>query len=162
MALVKSRRASRLPLAAFPGPVTFPTFDNLENRLQQFLEGDFAAFNGGDVATWLPAVEITETANEIKLTAELPGLDLADVDVSVDDGTMIIRGEKTEERTEGEAGKKFYLSERSYGSFERAFTLPRAVDASKITAAFSKGVLTVRMPKTNGGAPKGRKIEIKG
>jgi HSP20 family protein len=155
---MKARRASRVPLPAFPGAV--PTFENLENRMRRFMEGDFAAFDGGDVATWMPAMEIAETAAELTLTAELPGMDVKDVDVSVDDGVMVIRGEKTEERKEGEEGKKFYLNERTYGAFERSFTLPRSVDAAKVTAEFTKGVLTVRMPKTNGNAPKGRKIEI--
>ena len=70
------------------------------------------------------------------------------------------RGEKLEERKEGEEGTKFYLSERSYGSFQRAFTLPRAVDAAKISAEFVKGVLTVHMPKTADAKVKGRKIDI--
>lgn len=148
-------------LSALPG---FSAFDDVENRMRRFFEkGDIAALDTDLLAQplgWLPAVEISETKDELTLTAELPGMEQKDIDISVEDSVLMIRGEKFEERKEGEDGKKFYLCERNYGSFQRAFTLPRMVDASKVAADFNKGVLTIHMPKTAEHKTKGRKIEI--
>jgi len=109
----------------------------------------------------MPATEIIETAEELTLTAELPGMDQKDIDVSVGEGVLTFRGEKLEEKKEVEADKKVYLFERNYGSFERSFALPSTVDIAKITAAFDKGVLTIHLPKTLEAKAKGRKVEIK-
>jgi HSP20 family protein len=99
------------------------------------------------------------------VTAELPGLDQKDVDVSVEDGLLTIKGEKIQEREEkkerDEEQKKVYLYERSYGSFYRSFALPPAVDAAKVNAVCAKGVLKVHLPKSAEAKPNGRKIEIK-
>jgi HSP20 family protein len=156
-----TRRAPRLAFTPFPA---VPAFEDVENRLQKLLEGTLPApFDGNYAAEaigWLPATEIAETEDELTLTAELPGLEKKDVDISVDEGVLTIRGEKVAERTEGEAEKKFHMWERSYGSFQRSFTLPRTVDAAKITADFDKGVLKVKLPKSAEAKVKGRKIEI--
>jgi HSP20 family protein len=113
------------------------------------------------VVGWLPSVQIVESKDELTLTAELPGMKESDIDMSIDDGLLTIRGEKTEERKESDEEKKFLLFERSYGSFQRSFALPRTVDVSKITAEFDKGVLEVHLPKTTEAKAKGQKIEIK-
>ena len=109
--------------------------------------------------SWLPPTDITENDVELTLTAELPGLEQKDVEISIQDGMLLLRGEKTEERKEGDE-KRYHLFERHYGAFQRAFTLPRIVDANKITAEFEKGVLKVHMPKTAEAQAKTRKIEI--
>lgn len=93
----------------------------------------------------LPAVEISEQADEYRINAELPGMDEKDVEVKLANGSLIIKGEKKEEKNESR--KEYHLSERRYGSFERAFRLPREVDPEKIQARFSKGVLQVQLPK---------------
>ena len=167
MALVRTLR--RTPTSAFGALTPFtavPAFEDMTNRMRRFFdEPDFGLFDTALAPTtlgWMPAMEITESANELVLTAELPGMERKDVDVSVEEGVLTIRGEKLEERKEGEEGKKFYLSERNYGAFERSFTLPRTVDASKVAADFTKGILTVHMPKSAETKPKGRKIEIGG
>ena len=80
-----------------------------------------------------------------------------DVEVSLSGTTLTIKGEKKQEREEKDKG--YYLSERSYGSFQRAFTLPEGADGEKIAASFANGVLTVTVPKTAQAAPK--KIEVK-
>ena len=156
-----TRRAPRLAFTPFPA---VPAFEDVENRLQKFLEGTLPMpFDGNFAAEaigWLPATEIAETDAELILTAELPGLDKKDVEISVDEGILTIRGEKHAERTEGEPDKKFYMWERNYGSFQRSFTLPRVIDPAKITADFDKGVLKVKMPKSAEAKAKGRKIEI--
>ena len=96
---------------------------------------------------WVPAIDIVESAKEFLLTAELPGMDQKDIDVSVEDGMLTIRGEKTEERKEGEDDKKVYLYERTYGSFQRSFALPPLVDGANVAAEFEKGVLKIQLPK---------------
>jgi HSP20 family protein len=109
---------------------------------------------------WVPAIDIVESAKEFTLTAELPGIDQKDIDVSVEDGMLTIRGEKTEEKKE-EEDKKVYLYERTYGSFQRSFALPPMVDGANVAAEFEKGVLKIHLPKSADAKPKGKKVEIK-
>ncbi|MGA3303995.1 MAG: Hsp20/alpha crystallin family protein [Methylovirgula sp.] len=106
-----------------------------------------------------PAVDIVEKEKEYEVTAELPGLDEKNIDVKVTDNTLTIKGEKSEEKESRE--KDRYLSERRYGSFVRTFSLPAGVDASKIEANFTKGVLTVKLPKTAEALKNEKKIEVK-
>ncbi len=87
-------------------------------------------------------------------------MDQKDIDISIEDGMVTIRGEKTEERKE-ESDKKVYLYERSYGSFQRSFALPAGIDSSKVSAEFGKGVLKIHVAKDGEAKPKGRKVEIK-
>ena len=161
MAIVKSRRPFTSPFAAgkFPG---LPTFEDLENRMRTMFESPLGAFDTEFLAqpnAWLPATDITENDLELTLTAELPGLEQKDIEISIQDGMLLLKGEKTEERKEDEE-KRYHLFERAYGSFQRAFTLPRSDDASKISAEFAKGLLKIHMPKTAEAQAKTRKIEI--
>lgn len=105
-----------------------------------------------------PALEMTETDDSFKITAELPGLEPDQVDVSYEDGVLRIAGEKKEEREEKERGYRF--SERRYGSFERMIELPAVADGEKIAAKFRNGLLTVTVPKAEDAARKARKIPI--
>ena len=106
-----------------------------------------------------PAVDVVEKVNEYEITAELPGLDEKNIEIKVANGTLTIKGEKKEEKEEKE--KDYYLSERRYGSFTRSFQVPPAVDADKIEASFAKGLLTVKLPKTEAARASEKKIEIK-
>ena len=108
---------------------------------------------------WMPAMDLVETPKEFTVAAELPGLDEHNVDVSIEDGVMTISGEKSEEKKEED--KKVYLYERTYGSFQRSFSLPSGVDGSKVTAEFSKGLLKVHIPKNGDVAQKAHKVEVK-
>jgi HSP20 family protein len=130
--------------------------DALTNRLGLNFEQPFPTPSTS--GAWLPAVNVEETADELVLTAELPGLTEEDVELEVENNILTLRGEKSEERREGDENKKFHLWERTYGSFQRSFTLPRTVKADSITADFEKGVLHVRMPKV--AEAKGRRISI--
>lgn len=107
----------------------------------------------------MPAVDIVEKEKEFAITAELPGLDDKNVEIKLSNGSLIISGEKRDEREEKE--KDHYFSERRYGSFKRAFRLPEGVDEDKIEASFDKGVLTVRLPKTEAAQKSEKKIDIK-
>ena len=106
-----------------------------------------------------PVVDVVEKEREYQVSAELPGLEEKDVEVSVADDMLTIKGEKKEEKEE--KAKNYYLSERRYGAFQRSFRLPPGVDSAKIEANFQKGVLTVTLPKTPEAQKKEKKIEIK-
>jgi HSP20 family protein len=107
----------------------------------------------------VPAVDIVERDKEYEVTAELPGMDESNIDVSLSNGMLTLKGEKKEEKEEKK--KDYYCSERRYGSFQRSFPLPEGVDADKIDASFKKGVLTLILPKTADAQKKQKKIPIK-
>lgn len=92
------------------------------------------------------AVDVSETDKAYTISAELPGVNEKDVEVSVSGDMLVIKGRKEQEREEKD--NNHYLSERSYGSFQRMFSLPRDTDSSNIQARFQNGVLTVSVPKT--------------
>ena len=106
-----------------------------------------------------PAVDVAEKDKSYEITAELPGLDAKNVEVTLRNGNIVLKGEKQESK-EAKA-KDYYLQERQYGSFERSFALPEGVDASKVEATFSNGVLTVTLPKTAAAQKPETKVEIK-
>ena len=107
----------------------------------------------------VPAVDIAEKDDGYEITAELPGMDEKNIEVRVSNGTLVVKGEKKEEKEEKK--KDYYLSERHYGSFERRFPVPDAVDAEKIAASFKKGVLTVTLPKKAEAKKPAKTIEVK-
>ena len=106
-----------------------------------------------------PAVDVIEDDAAYKVTAELPGMSENEIEVMVSGDMLTLKGEKRQEKEQKE--KNFYLSERSYGSFQRSFHVPEDVDRDKIAADFSKGVLTITMPKTAKAEGQTRKIEVK-
>lgn len=107
-----------------------------------------------------PVVDITETDESFKMTAELPGLTESDVEVSVAGGMLVLRGEKHHDRDDNRQG--YRLTERNFDAFQRSFTLPACVDAEKIDAQFADGKLTVVLPKCAvKAAEPGKKIEVK-
>ncbi len=111
------------------------------------------------MALWVPAVDVRETDNEIQVTAELPGLKLEDVSVTVENGVLTISGEKKQEIQEGKEDASYHVFERRYGRFERSFTLPRTVNADQVKARFQDGVLTVILPKAEQAKPRRVQIE---
>ena len=104
------------------------------------------------------AVDVTESDKTYTITAELPGVNEKDVEVSVSDDMLVIKGEKHQEKEE--KNKSHYVSERSYGAFQRMFSLPRGTDTTKVEARFQNGVLTVSVPKT-AEKQETRKVEVK-
>jgi HSP20 family protein len=98
-----------------------------------------------------PRIDIAESKDAIDLTAELPGVDEKDVDVTLADGVLTIRGEKKAERDEKDKDKNWHVVERSYGSFSRTISLPFDPDSAKVEAKFEKGVLHIHLPKPGGG-----------
>lgn len=110
----------------------------------------------GQVAA--PSVDIVDTEKALQVTAELPGMSETDIDITVQDGVLTLRGEKKQEKTEKDANR--YLSERHYGAFLRSFALPAGIDDSAIKATFDKGVLHITLPKLPEAAARVRKIAI--
>jgi HSP20 family protein len=112
-----------------------------------------------DVFRLAPAMDLVEEDGGYEITAELPGLDEKNVQVKLSNGTLSIRGEKKEETEKEE--KEYHLSERRYGSFQRAFRVPEGVDSGKIEASFRNGVLTVKLPKSADVKASEKKIAVK-
>ena len=143
---------------ATPGP--WRSFRDELDRVFDRFNQDFAPWNifSGNGLKW-PSVDIAEDEKKYTITAELPGLAAADVDVSLDGNMLVIRGEKRNETKTDE--KNYHLTERSYGAFQRRFSLPESVDRNAINAAVDKGVLTVALPKLASKDAIPKKIEVK-
>jgi HSP20 family protein len=137
---------------------SWPELDLFSNRLSRVFGNAWETPE--PTGAWIPAVNVEEAADELLLTAEFPGMQEEDINVDIENNILTIRGEKREAREEGAEGHKYHVSERRYGSFQRAFKLPKSVQADAVQADFESGILTVRLPK----APeaKGRTIEISG
>ena len=125
----------------------------------RMLGGDLAPRLAGEFNLTVPAVDVKENGAAFKITAELPGMAEKDVEVKVSGDMLTLKGEKRQEREEKD--ESHHLRERSYGSFERSFRLPPSVDREKISADFSKGVLTVTLPKSTEAQQREKTIEVK-
>ncbi len=135
--------------------------DEINNLFDNFFRRwDVEHFLGTDrFGTFDPKIDIVEKDKEIKVSAELPGVDEKDIDVSITKHTLIIKGEKKEEKED--KGKNYYRMERSYGSFIRTIPIPVEIDTDKAKAQFKKGVLTITMPKTAKAIKETKKIPVK-
>jgi len=161
-----SRQENRLPV-----PVSAERGDNRDTHPLLSLHRDMNrlfddAFRGFGVpafaglhrpAGW-PNVELGETDKEIRVTAELPGLDEKEVEITVEDGALTLRGEKRSEVEDKDRG----YTERSYGRFERRIGLPQGVDRDNASARFRNGVLTITLPKTEAANENVRRIPVNG
>jgi HSP20 family protein len=109
--------------------------------------GDLSRQPGSSGSNFVPAhMDVSETENEVRICAELPGVDQNDVDVTLDDDVLTIRGEKKLEREDEK--ENYHFMERSYGTFQRSLRLPFPVEPQQVKAEFNNGVLTVTLPKT--------------
>ncbi|MEO6056805.1 MAG: Hsp20/alpha crystallin family protein [Gemmatimonadales bacterium] len=138
------------------------TMTNLR-RLNSVLDEAFNSWpfqseeNGALTSSWLPACDVFEDQDAVKIVAEIPGVGPEDVKISLENNLLTIRGEKkqqAEEKTE-----RVHRYERSYGAFERTFSLPTTVDPDRIAAAYEQGILTVSIPKAERARP--REIPVK-
>ena len=112
-----------------------------------------------EVAEWVPAVDLFENADHILVKAELPEMDLKDIDVKIDNDLLRIHGERKLEQEEHR--DRYHKVERVYGTFSRTFTLPKTVDQEKVKATYDRGVLRVVLPKREETKPKQIVIEVK-
>src|ERR1017187_5430353 len=108
---------------------------------------------------WSPAVDIFETEDDLVLKADVPEVELKDIDVRVENQTLTIAGER--KFVQQDVGKGFHRIERSYGSFVRSFAVPNAFDTGNIGADYKNGVLTVTLPKPEAAKPRQIKVEVK-
>jgi HSP20 family protein len=134
-------------------PVGLRLFQDSINRL--------FSDDGVKARPWAPAVDILETENELVLKADVPGVELKDIDIQLENGTLTVKGERKVEKDEKNKG--FHRMERSYGSFVRYFTLPDTVDtvdAENVKAAYEAGVLTITLPKKEIAKPRAIKVQI--
>ena len=129
-----------------PG-LDWPTFGRLAN-----LSDDRDRLFEAPLAGWLPALDAHEDKGSFSVRVELPGMKREDIEVSLQDGTLVISGErKTEKASEG---TEIHRQERFYGKFSRALTLPTAVAGNQVKAAYKDGILTVTLPKAEEAKPK--------
>jgi HSP20 family protein len=136
---------------------------NLQERMNRIYEqsGRNQGQSGAgeeQLGTWAPAVDIYETEKEIVLKADLPGVNLADVDIRVENNILTVRGERHFEKDVKQ--DNFHRVERIYGTFVRTFTLPNTVDSEKIEASYTDGVLKIAMQKREEARPKQIKIVV--
>lgn len=137
-------------------------WENMERRFEDFLRSSFSPAVRRWVPkepSWTPAMDLTERKDKFVVTMELPGIKVEDVDVSVSDSTLTIKGEKKTEKEVKE--ESYYSTERTYGSFLRSIDLPRGVDAGKIKASYENGILEVDLPKTNESQPSRINVSVK-
>lgn len=109
-------------------------------------------------STWLPALDVSETKNDLVVKAEVPGMDPKDIDISLSDGILTIKGEKKQEKEEKE--EDYHLIERSYGAFTRSLQLPKGIQSDKIQATYKNGILKVVLPKSEEAKKKEIKIKV--
>jgi HSP20 family protein len=141
-------------MAMYPARYADP-FDRL---VDSFFGGNRPPGNGGSLMR-APETDVVETEREIRVVTEMPGLKRENIEIDLENNVLTIRGEKREERTEGEGGR-YHLAERRWGTFTRSFVLPRDVDSENIGADFADGVLTITIPKSE--KARRRRIELGG
>ncbi|MGE0152268.1 MAG: Hsp20/alpha crystallin family protein [Reyranellaceae bacterium] len=142
----------------------FDPFERLHRQIDELFSNSWltrawpgAAAPSGAV---VPSLEVSEDDRQIVATAELPGIDEKDVEVTLDDNVLTIKGEKKSEREEQDEKKNYRLVERSYGSFRRSIALDADVDAKNVKATYDKGVLKIVLPKTPQQQGRTTKIDI--
>jgi HSP20 family protein len=139
----------------------FKDFERMKEEMDRFwdsfLEGTLQG-RGEDRTEWFPSLDVSETKNDFVVKAELPGMNPKDIDISLTDGMLTIRGEKKQEREEKE--ENYHFIERSYGTFSRSVPLSRGVKHDKITASYKDGVLRVVLPKSEETKKKEIKIKV--
>lgn len=138
--------------------LSWSPFRDMQKRLEQLL-GRWPERESLAVARWAPLVDITEDDKEYLVKAEIPEVKKEDIKVSVENGVLTITGERKSEKEE--KNKKIHRIERSYGRFERSFTLPEGTDPAKVSSEFKDGILSVHLPKAPTAKPKPTEIPVK-
>jgi len=110
--------------------------------------------------SWMPAVDVRETNDALEITVELPGIEPKEVEVSVENGVLTLKGSRNFEKAS--EGETYHRVERAYGSFERSFSLPTNVDPDKVHAVYRHGVLHLTLPKREEAKPKSISIKVEG
>jgi HSP20 family protein len=141
----------------------FTTFEGLYDfrdemdRLIKGLSGWGQLESGEEGMSWFPAIDLEDETDKYVVKAELPGMKQQDIKVTVNDGTLVLSGEKKEEHKEKKGS--YFRHERSFGKFQRAFTLPSHIQSDKIKAHYKDGILEIDIPKSEEVKPK--QVEVK-
>ena len=149
------KKDSENPLSEFHKEMN-RLFDNFSERMfgRSWSKRDLP-----EIAIAYPKMDVSETDKEFKVSAELPGMDEKDIEVSVSNEVLNIRGEKKAEKEEKKPN--YYCMERSFGKFQRSIPLPIEVDKDQVKATFKKGVLNIVLPKSEKAVKDNKKIEVK-
>jgi len=135
----------------------------IQNEMNKMFNSSLVRWGDRDVGllegAWSPAIDVYDSKDNVMVKADIPGMKKDEIEVSVHGDTLIIKGEKKQEKEVKE--KDYVRTERFYGSFNRAISLPAAVDASKVNATYKNGVLELVLPKKEESKPKQLKIDIK-
>ena len=143
-------RVQRFPISSS----VFEPLLNLDREISNILDdGSFGT------SVWTPAVDVAENENEVQVKVELPGVSKDDVKITMQENILTIRGEKKQDKET--KNTEYHRVERSYGSFQRSFTLPTSVKHDKIEASYNDGVLTVTLPKAEEAKPKQIEVKVK-
>jgi len=143
-------RVQRFPISSS----VFEPLLNLDREISNILDdGSFGT------SVWTPAVDVAENENEVQVKVELPGVSKDDVKITMQENILTIRGEKKQDKET--KNTEYHRVERSYGSFQRSFTLPTNVKHEKIEASYNDGVLTVTLPKAEEAKPKQIEVKVK-
>lgn len=148
MRLVRYKPAAGLPVYPDHFERMFDDFFGVNRRKMDLQNFD-----------WTPRVNVEELEDRFEITAELPGMKKEDIDIEVQDGVLTLKGERKYEKEEKETN--YHICERSYGTFQRAFTLPENVRADDIEAEYKDGILRLGLPKAEPQKPKEIKVEVK-
>ena len=158
----KKSKSSEVPVRR--GDTLSDLHREMNDLFNRFLDGFDSSFlpaewKGGVLDMAAPKLEVSETDEAIEVQAELPGLDASELDVSIDGNMLNIQGEKKQEKEHKK--KNVHVTERSYGKFKRSVFLPvEQLNLDKVESKFSKGVLTLKLPKTSEARAQRRKIEV--
>ncbi|MFH1739965.1 MAG: Hsp20/alpha crystallin family protein [bacterium] len=137
----------------------FRTCNPFTSELEKLFNSPIFGEGGQPMRAFAPAIDLYEDDNKIVVKADLPGIEEKDIDVSVTDGVLTLKGEKKHEHEEKDGN--WHRIERSYGSFTRSLALPDGVDHEKVAAQYKNGVLEITAPKSEATKPKTIKVEVK-
>ncbi len=134
-------------------------FDNINNSIQKYFD-DFTSMKSSfNTDTFTPRFDISEKGNQFIIETEVPGVKKENLKITLQDNILTIQGEKKNVSNESE--RKYFLTERTYGSFKKSFTLPEEVNSDKVNAKFNDGVLSVTLDKVEEVSPVEKVIEVK-
>lgn len=137
----------------------FREFERMRKEMDRLWDSFFERRpRTGDMGEWYPSLDVAETKNDVVIKAEVPGMDPKDIDISLSNGVLTIKGEKKQEREEKEGD--YHFTERSFGTFTRAIQLPAEVQSEKIEASYKNGVLKIILPKSEEAKRKQIKINV--
>lgn len=132
----------------------------MQEQMNRLLDLAWSREGGEDIreGVWQPAVDIFEDEDAVVIKAELPGLDQDDIEVRIEDNTLTLKGERKHDQTIRK--ENFHRIERAYGTFQRSFSLPQAVDQERVRASCERGILTITLPKREETKPKMIRVEV--